>query len=346
MKKPLHYILLACLATGFQAPAQSPGEPVRFHIHPSLRQITVEIGGRPFTTYRYSDTLAKPVLFPLCTASGHIVTRGFPMDTRPGERTDHPHQAGLWFTYEDVNGFDFWNNSYAVTGEKRSRLGHITQDAILLMKDGSPGMLKVRAWWETPKGEKLLREVTTFIFSGDTHSRQIDRITTLTAMVPVTFPDRKDGLLGIRVARALELPSAPLKGALTGKRGRISAGTPQPGGNYLTSEGLQGDSAWGSRGRWCMLYGSQDGETESITIFDHPRNPGYPTWWHARGYGLFAANPLAPSAFDKQAAPMDLHLDPGSAVTFRYRVRITDGTGHPDPAVLDSIADAFAKNTR
>ena len=30
------------------------------------------------------------------------------------------------------------------------------------------------------------------------------------------------------------------------------------------------------------------GEPVSIAIFDAPGNPGYPTYWHARGYGLFA----------------------------------------------------------
>jgi hypothetical protein len=183
----------------------------------------------------------------------------------------------------------------------------------------------------------LLREVTRFVFSGDRHSRQIDRTTTFTALVPVTFHDRKDGLLGMRVASALEMPSTPGLEAMTGNRsGRPLNPSSPANGNYLSSTGLQGDSVWGSRARWCMLYGSQGSETESITIFDHPGNPGYPTYWHA-------ANPLAPSAFDKKADSMNFHLDTGAAATFRYRILITDGRDHPRAEMLNRIADDFGK---
>jgi len=343
MKKLPILTLVICLAANLSSFAQSDSHQVRFQNNQALDQIDVSIGGKPFTAYWYSDTLAKPILFPLRTASGQVVTRGFPIDYRPGERTDHPHQVGLWFTYEDVNGFDFWNNSYAITGERRAHLGWIRQDSVLEMKNGAPGILIVRTYWQDPKGHRLLEETTSFSFSGNSGSRQIDRTTTLTALVPVTFHDRKDGLIGMRVARALELPSTPALEAMTGNHagGPVDKSSPA-NGHYLTSEGRQGDSAWGTRARWCMLYGNQDGETESIVIFDHPRNPGYPTYWHARGYGLFAANPLAPSTFDKHAAPMNLQLKPGASVTFRYRILITNGTRHPAAAKLDSLSDAFA----
>lgn len=339
--------ILCCLfaiATQLPAEAQSKRTFVRFQDNPVARQIAVVIDNKPFTAYWYSDTLAKPILFPVRTASGHTVTRGFPIDYHPGERTDHPHQVGIWFTYEDVNGLDFWNNSYAIKGERRSHLGWIKQDSVLEMKDGATGRLKVRAYWENPQGDRLLREVTTFTFSGEPHTRQIDRTTTLTALVPVTFHDRKDGLVGMRVARALEMPSSPHLEAMTGNRsGKPLAKSSPASGNYLSSEGLQGDSVWGTRARWCMLYGKQGSETESITIFDHPGNPDYPSYWHARGYGLFAANPLAPSAFDKQADSMNFHLDTGASVTFRYRILITDGHSHPAAVLLNGIADAFGK---
>jgi hypothetical protein len=50
-------------------------------------------------------------LYPLIADGGITVTRGYPLEPRPGERVDHPHHAGLWFNYGEVNGFDFWNNS-------------------------------------------------------------------------------------------------------------------------------------------------------------------------------------------------------------------------------------------
>src|SRR5438094_8587726 len=78
------------------------------------RRVDVIIDGRPFTSYIWPTTLKKPVLYPLRTAKGTIVTRGWPLDPRPGEHVDHPHHVGLWLNYENVNGLDFWNNSDAI----------------------------------------------------------------------------------------------------------------------------------------------------------------------------------------------------------------------------------------
>src|SRR5580700_6334485 len=81
------------------------------------RRVDVTIDGKPFTSYIWPTTLKKPVLYPLRTARGTIITRGYPLEQRPGERIDHPHHAGLWFNYENVNGLDFWNNSDAIKAE-------------------------------------------------------------------------------------------------------------------------------------------------------------------------------------------------------------------------------------
>ncbi len=75
------------------------------------KQIEVLIGGKNFTTFNYPDSIEKPFLYPIITAKGIVVTRGFPLDPKPGDPTDHPHHIGLWFNYENVNGLDFWNNS-------------------------------------------------------------------------------------------------------------------------------------------------------------------------------------------------------------------------------------------
>ena len=63
-------------------------------------------------------------------------------------------------------------------------------------------------------------------------------------------------------------------------------------GDYLTSEGKTGDAAWGTRGKWCVLSGKIGADARVDRDVRSPENPGYPTYWHARGYGLFAANPL------------------------------------------------------
>ena len=103
-------------------------------------------------------------------------------------------------------------------------------------------------------------------------------------------------------------------------------------GDYLTSEGKRGDAAWGTRGRWCELSGRVNQEPVTILVLDHPENPGAPTYWHARGYGLFAANPLGQKAFSNGKEKLNFSLAPKQSATFRYRVLIISGEGSADRA--------------
>ena len=59
------------------------------------KRLDVTIDGKPFTSYIYPDDIMKPVLYPLRTADGTLITRGWPMDPRPGERVDNPHHVGM-----------------------------------------------------------------------------------------------------------------------------------------------------------------------------------------------------------------------------------------------------------
>jgi hypothetical protein len=99
------------------------GQGVRVDVvpHENQRRVDVLVDGKPFTAYIYPTTVKKPVLYPLRSASGTAVTRGWPLEPRPGERVDHPHHVGLWLTYSDVNGLDFWNNSDAIPAERARR---------------------------------------------------------------------------------------------------------------------------------------------------------------------------------------------------------------------------------
>ena len=291
------------------------------------RRVDVFIGGSPFTSYIWPDRLAKPVLYPLRTAKGTVVTRGFPLEPRSGERVDHPHHVGMWFNYGNVNGFDFWNNSEAVKPEDAPKMGNIGHRAIAAVKSSTDaGELEIDAEWITGKQQLILKEHTRFIFRGGPDFRSIDRITTLRALdIKVVFNDDKEGVLGMRVTRALEAPSdKPEVFTDAGGRPTTVARLDNTGVNgvYLTSEGKKGEAAWGTRGRWCNLSGQVGSEPVTITILDHPANPGFPTYWHARGYGLFAANPLGQRIFSNGKEELNFSLDPGQSATFRYRILI------------------------
>ncbi|HVD94127.1 MAG TPA: PmoA family protein [Vicinamibacterales bacterium] len=317
---------------------------VEVKVNEAARRVDVTIDGKPFTSYIWPTTLKKPVLYPLRSARGTLVTRGFPLDPRNGERVDHPHHVGLWLNHGDVNGFDFWNNSDAIPAKQAPKMGTIVHRKILDTKSGADkGELAVETAWMTPDNTQLIKESTRFVFRGGADSRTIDRITTLTALdQKVVFKDNKEAMFGMRVARGLEQP-ADKPEVFTDASGKATAvpvlDNTGVTGKYVSSEGKEGDAVWGTRGKWTMLGGKVEGEPVTIAILDHPSNPGYPTHWHARGYGLFAANPLGDEVFKEK--PFNLTLEPGKSVTFRYRVLILGGPSTPDR--IERESQAFAQ---
>ena len=328
--------LAACASQGpVPAPSPTAGASrspnfVELVERPADQRVDVIVGGRPFTSYIYPSSVKKPVLYPLRAATGVLVTRGYPLEPRAGERVDHPHHAGLWFNYGNVNGIDFWNNSTAIKPEDAGKMGTILHRSVDAARSGEgEGTLDVTAEWVDAAGRPLLREKARFVFRAAADLRTIDRITTLTALGDtVRFPDDKEGLIGMRVARELEHPSkTPEKFTDASGRATTVAVLDNTGvsGHYLSSEGREGDAVWGTRGKWATLSGVIGGEPVRIAMFDHPANPGFPTYWHARGYGLFAANPLGQKIFSEGRETLGFRLAPGQSVTFRHEVLIMTG---------------------
>ncbi len=311
------------------------------------KRVDVMMDGALFTSYIWPDNVMKPVLYPVMTASGVEVTRGFPLKPRPGERVDHPHHVGIWFNYGDVDGLDFWNNSEAIPAAKKSGYGTIHHRSIVKEKGGNgQGILVVTSSWDGPTGKQILADKTEFIFINKGATRIIDRITTLTAGAePVSMKDNKEGVIGIRVARQLELPSkeqlilTDAKGNPTTVKAMSNEGVT---GSYRTSEGIKDDAVWSTRGRWADLNGTIGNEKIALVICDHPKNVGYPTFWHARGYGLFAANPLGWSIFTKGKEHLNFSIPAGKSATFRYRMVIHNGSDLTDKEI-NALADDFAK---
>jgi hypothetical protein len=310
--------------------------------------VEVLVNGELFTAYHYPETMEKPVLYPLKTSKGTLLTRGYPLEPRPGERVDHPHHVGVWFNYGDVNGLDFWNNSDAIPEEKKSGYGSIVHKEINnISSSGDKGELEVTMQWIGPEGEPLLDENTSFVFRADGDKRMIDRITTLTALdKKVSMKDNKEGVLGIRVARELEHPSdkAEIFTDASGQATDVpSMNNEGVTGMYRSSEGIEGDDAWATRGKWMNLSGEIKGEKVSLAILDHPDNVGYPTYWHARGYGLFAANPLGQKEFSQGKEELNFELAPGESVTFKHRIIIYSGAEVSDDMLNQDFTD-FTSN--
>lgn len=317
---------------------------IEFVKHESERRIDVKVDGELFTSLKWPEGVYKPVLHPIRTSAGTIVTRGFPLDSRPGERPDHRHHVGNWFNYGNVNGFDFWGNGH--TGERSANGGEIKLIEVEKLSPGKgEGTMITRASWQDPEGKELLAEKTEYHFIAREAVRIIDRITTLSAGdTQVMMDDTKEGMFAIRVARQLELPS---EGDITlldaqGNPTKVSAmANEDVSGNYLSSEGNTGLGVWGTRASWMDLYGNIGDEKISLVICDHPKNPGYPTYWHARGYGLFSANPLGVKDFTGGAEEMNFSIPSGQSVTFRYRLIISSNS-HLTEAEINDLSEDFA----
>lgn len=325
----------------------SKPSPVDIVQHVSEKAVKISFGAKYFTSYLYDPEAPKPVLYPLLTNSDKIITRGYPLKPRAGERIDHPHHVGHWLNYGDVNGLDFWNNSGNEDPEKQHRYGVIKHQEIDRIKAGKEaGELAVTTHWDDYDGKKLLEESTVFHFQEFGQTRIITRTTKLTALKDsVYFDDNKEGMIAIRTARAFEFP--------TGKPLRLTDANGEPmeeklvdntgvTGAYLSSEGIEGPKVWGKRAGWVRLSGIIDEVPISMAIIDHPGNIGYPTYWHARDYGLFAANPLGQRVFSKGEEVLNFALGPEESVTFRYQIVIHEGRDLTEDR-LNQMAELFAK---
>lgn len=310
------------------------------------KQVDILFDGKLLTSYCYYDSSFKPILFPVNTVDGITVTRGYPFQPVAGERTDHPHHTGIWLNYESVNGLDFWNNSTAIAPEKRNHYGTIVHNKIVDKNvNGNEATLATSASWKRPDGKVLLNEQTIFHFSVSGNNFIIDRTTRLTAAdTTVVFKDVKDGMFAIRVARELEMPSKEASSFVDDKGNitTVAASDKNVTGMYYASNGLKGDSVWSSKGKWTMLTGEKGGKDITVGIIDHPANIGYPAYWHARGYGLFAINPLGRKVFSKGTEELNFSLAPKQPVTFRYRLVIASGS-KLSAEQMNKLSDEFAK---
>lgn len=341
------FLMLLTVFTGSTALfGQSKELSIDLKADEAEKKVDVMVGGELFTSYIYPDNIKKPVLWPVMSPDGNVLTRSYPMVNKAGDRTDHPHHVGVWLNYGDVNGLDFWNNSEAIPSEEKDKYGTIYHQSIEKAESGKgTATLVTKSLWKSPDDEVMLEEETTFDFMAMDDVRIIDRTTTLTAMIDeVKFTDNKEGMFAIRVARELELPSdKPTE--LMDSHGVVTKVEKMDNtnvkGNYRSSEGIEGGEVWGTRSKWMKLSSEINGEPVSLVIIDHPANTGYPTYWHARDYGLFAANTLGQKVFSEGKEELNFSLKKGDSVTFKYRL-VVAGENLTDDQI-NTMTEEYAK---
>lgn len=247
------------------------------------KALDILINGELFTSYVYDRGYLKPYLGPVYTADGSWYTR---LDL---ETQEHPHQRSVFLAVGDVNGIDFWNENEKTRGEQR----HM---AIEQMVSGPAwGGFTAKNVWCSHTGEPILNEKRTFTFYNQPHScRYIDVEVTFTAAYGhIHFGNTKEaGPLGIRINEQMRADR---------------------NGSFCNAYGARNESeCWGRPASWCDYSGLIDGKKYGIAVFDHEDNERYPTCWHIRNYGLFAANNL----YFKGGLDIPHHY----SLTYRYRI--------------------------
>ena len=299
-------------------------EKVEFKNDENGKKVEVYVGGKFFTSYIYPDDMEKQSLYPIVTASGKTITRGFPLNPRPFERTDHPHHVGLWVNFGDVNGLDFWNNSFAIDSAEKPKYGSVKFKKIV-SENPERGELVTSSDWVDINNRVLLNEESSFMFSGSADLRTIERTTKLVAAQVVTFTENKEGLIGLRLDRAFEEPALKpdkfldANGIVTEVPLMNNEGV---NGVYRNAEGIKGADVWAKRSPWVALRAEKEGEVITIVILDNPKNINYPAWSHARGYGLFATNNMAGRKVDPNANEVKVVLQPGESIVFKHSLVI------------------------
>ena len=263
--------------------------------------VRVVLGGELVTEYHYADA-GRPYFYPVIAPTGDNITRHWPMkDINKDEQQDHKHHRSLWFTHGDVNGHDFWSDG---RGPK------VVQTKLKVDSGDHRCVITTENEWRAKDGQIVCTDVRRHKVMTSGANRVIDfEITLKASHGKVVLGDTKEGSMAVRVAPTLRT------------KGKVARGS------MVNSEGGSGSGIWGKRARWCDYYGPINGKTVGIAIMDHPDNPRHPTWWHARDYGLCAANPFGLSYFEKKPKGTgDMEVKEGESVTFRYRVLVHNGT--------------------
>jgi hypothetical protein len=275
-------------------------QAAQFEVEKEQDGVTVKLNGKLVTRYVIKSG-TKPILWPIMGPYGDEMTRRYPMrEDGVGERKDHVHQRSCWFTHGQVNGVNFW----AETGKH----GEMVHREFLKVAGGEQAVIETRNDWLDPDQKRVCedRRRVTLGVTGDNVWFDFD-ITLTATDGPLTFGDDKEGTFGLRVAGTMDVDA-------------------KLGGKIVNSEGQTNQDAWGKPASWVDYHGPVNDKIVGLAVLNHPRSLRYPTHWHVRTYGLFAANPFGLSHFTKGAKGAgDLTVEAGKSFTLNYRVLIHKG---------------------
>lgn len=279
-------------------------------------RMEIKLDGKQLTTFHYDSKWDKPFLYPIRTASGEVISRGWPIEPRAGETEDHAWHRGFWWAHGDINGDDFWrekphpSTSRTVIDGKPAAKGDALEVKL--------GLIGTRA------GRRLGTVVERYAFRRDGANILID--TTITVHADggqaLRFGDSDDGGFAFRLSDEFR---------------------EDRGAKLTNSAGQSGTKEiWGKPAKWVHYSAKVNGKPAGVAVLDHPSNLRHPSRWHARGYSLNSANPFALGSFTEDKKNDGSYTLPaGKQLRFRYLVVIHEGDLSPD-----GIEQYFVKFSR
>jgi len=288
-------------------------------IHLDKDHVDFLVGEALMTRYHVKSDLPLPFFWPLYAPDGTTTTRAWPMDKDlPEKKKDHPHHHSAWFTHGDVipegmkfktkkgiEGVDFWT-------ETKGTGGKIICTKVEQPKNGPAGSsIATHNEWRLAEGEKVMDETRkiTFYNFGKAYLIVLD-IDLEASVCPITFADTKEGTMAIRIHTDIAV-----------EQGK--------GGKMQNAEGqINEKPIWGQKSAWCDYSGKVGSSVVGVAILDDPANP-YAACWHARDYGLMAANPFGRDKHAKFPATKGnntlVRLAKGEHLHLRYGLLVHNG---------------------
>ncbi len=306
---------LVCLAAIMLSPSTGHSQTTVKILSGKEKGIAVMIGDELFTKLDI-DNYRRPILYPVYGPGETPMTRNHPMKLDvEGEAKDHPHHKSIWCGHGLINGISFWHEE-----------GQIKVDyskPVSISMDNGKATIGFGCNYVDGQYRLVCKDETRISFSElENGARAIDWDVTIHASErDLLFGDTKEGMMAIRTHPSLRID----KGAVA-----------------VNSGGTEGKDIWGKHAEWVDYSAKVEGNHVGVAIFDHPENLRHPTTWHARAYGLVAANPFGMHHFEgKEKGAGDFKLAKGESVRFQYRIVLHSGDA--EAAKIGELYDNYKK---
>lgn len=302
MTRQSNIFVLVCSLGTFMSPLFAAEPVVKITEEKDKLQITID--GKPFTTYNFTPTpddpeWRMPYFFPVYSTEGVPLTADRARETINENPREHPHHRSVWIGMGDINGVDHWTF-------KQWHQRHVKFTKI----EGNMFVQEL-AWDGKEPGKPVLTEVRTVrIVAHEDGSRGFDITTTITAAS------------GDAVFRVKPLNVSGVEGGWLAVRVPMEAST-NPASLITTSAGTTGERAARSTpSNWCDYSGMVQGKMRGVTLYPHPTNPGYPSPFAVRQWGMMTI-----------IGVHDWTLPAGKSQSLRHMLLFHDGPA--DPAKFD-----------